>query len=105
MAVHDHTAPARPSRPTDNAFTAGSPASGSRHSLHLSSHDDIALAHYALAPLWFEVQRFRVAREKHIHAKPMARPLAPLFKEGVSTAVRCLELYAGELAGKQKVNA
>jgi len=109
MAVHDHTAPARPSRPTDDTFTArstaGSPASGSTPSLRLSTLDDIALAHYALAQLWFEDERFRVAREMHIHAEPMAQPLAPLFKEGVSIAIRCLEQYAGELAAQRKVNA
>ncbi len=109
MAVHDHTARARPSRPPDDTFTApfatDSPASCSAHSLRLSTLDDIALAHYALAQLWFENERFRVAREKHIHAEPMAWPLAPLFKEGVSLAIRCLEQYAGELAGKQPVNA
>jgi hypothetical protein len=109
MAVHDHTAPARPSRPTDDTFTArsaaDSSASDSAHSLRLSTLDDIALAHYALAQLWFEDERFRVAREKHIHAEPMAWPLPPLFKEGGSVAIRCLEQYAGELAGKQKVNA
>ncbi|MHA6204787.1 hypothetical protein ACXU4B_10210 [Dyella soli] len=109
MAVHDHTAPARPSYPTDDAFTAGSaadrPTSGPAHSMRLSTLDDIALAHHALAQLWLEDERFRVARERHIHAEPMAWPLTPMFKEGVSVAIRCLELYALQLAGKQKANA
>ncbi|MFC4525513.1 hypothetical protein ISN76_04595 [Dyella halodurans] len=110
MAVHDHTAPARLSFSSlGDPFTASPAADPPAHgpqaySLRLSTLDDVALAHYALAQLWFEDERYRVARARHNSAEPMTWPLPPLFKQGVTVAIQCLEQYAKQLGDEQAMN-
>jgi hypothetical protein len=77
------------------------PACHQAHSLRLSTLDDVALAHYALAQLWFEDERYRVAQARHCAAEPMTWPLPPLFKEGVTMAIQCLEQYAKQLSAER----
>ena len=110
MAVHDHTAPARLSfLPSGDPFTA-SPAADlpvhapQAHSQRPATLDDVALAHYALAQLWFEDERYRVAKARRSSAKPMAWPLPTLFKEGVTLAIQCLEQYAKQLSDERAMN-
>jgi hypothetical protein len=89
-------------------FTA-SPAAGPQafrhaHSLRLSTLDDVALAHYALAQLWLEDERYRAAKAGRSSVKPMAWPLPPLFKEGVTMAIQCLEQYAKQRSIERAMN-
>jgi hypothetical protein len=103
MAVHDHTAPARQSFFLGDPFTASLAADSTAHDpqAHSPRHvtlDDIALAHYALAQLWFEDERYRVAKARCSSAKPMTWPLPSLFKEGLTMAIQCLEQYAKQLS-------
>jgi hypothetical protein len=103
MAVHDHTAPARLSflslgdpptaSPAANLSAQGSQARSQRP----STFDEVALAHYALAQLWFEDERYRVAKARRSSAKPVTWPLSLLFKEGLTMAMQCLEQYAKQL--------
>jgi hypothetical protein len=102
MAVHDHTAPARLSISLGDPFTASLAADPMAHDpqAHSPRHvtlDDIALAHYALAQLWFEDERYRVAKARCSSTKPMTWPLPSLFKEGLTMAMQCLEQYAQQL--------
>ncbi|WP_445144870.1 hypothetical protein [Dyella sp. Tek66A03] len=110
MAVHDHTAPARLSFPTlGDPFTASFAAGLPAHRPQASSprgttFDDVALAHYALAQLWFEDERYRAAKARQISAEPMTWPLPPLFKEGVTVAIQCLEQYPKQLSDERAMN-
>jgi hypothetical protein len=76
MAVHDHTAPAHLSfLSLGDPFTASPAADLSAHgpqahSPRLVTLDDVALAHYVLAQLWFEDERCRVAKARCSSAKP-----------------------------------
>jgi hypothetical protein len=83
---------------------AGPPACHQAHSLRLSTLDDVALAHYALAQLWFEDERYRVATARCSSTKPMTWPLPPLFKEGLTLAMQCLEQYAKQLSAERMTN-
>ncbi|WP_109125153.1 hypothetical protein [Dyella sp. C11] len=110
MAVHDHTARARLSFPAGDALNATPNADPTAHrpspySLRLSTLDDIALAHYALSQLWLEDEKCRTALAKKIATETPAWPLPPLFKEGVSLAIQCLEQHARQLDGKRAMNA
>jgi hypothetical protein len=110
MAVHDHTAPARPSflslgDPFCHSPAADPLAHGPQaHSLRLSTLDDIALAHYALSRLWFEDEQYRKAKAKHPGAEPLTWPLPTLFKDGVAVAIQCLEHYAKRLSDERAMN-
>jgi hypothetical protein len=110
MAVHDHTAPARPFfPPTGDAFSH-SPAADSTArcsqapSLRLSTLDDVALALYALAQMCRDDERCRTAKAGQSTATPMARPLPPLFRQGVTVAIQCLEQYARQLGDMRAMN-
>ena len=110
MAVHDHTAPARLSflfsgDPFTDSPAADPPARGPQaHSQRPATLDDVALAHNALAQLWFEDERYRVAMARRSNAKPVAWPLPTLFKEGVTVAIQCLEQYAKQLGDERAMN-
>jgi hypothetical protein len=109
MAVHDHTAPARPSISLGDPFTASLAADpkahdSQAHSPHHATLDDVALAHYVLAQLWFEDERYRVAKAGRSSAKPVTWPFPPLFKEGVTLAIQCLEQYAKQLSDERAMN-
>ena len=102
MAVHDHTAPARPSfRSLGDPFTDASCRATGSPSLARSprgtTFDDIAQAHYALSRLWFEDEQYRKAKAKHPTAQPLTWPLPTFFKDGVDMAIVCLEQYARQL--------
>jgi hypothetical protein len=110
MAVRDHTAPARPSfLSLGDPFTASPAADLPAHGPQAQSQrpatfDDVALAHYALAQLWFEDERYRVAKARRSSAKPITWPLSPQFKEGLTMAMRCLEQYAKQLGVEREIN-
>jgi hypothetical protein len=109
MAVHDHTAPARPSFSLGDPFTASLAADPKAHDpqAHSPRHvtpDDVALAHDALAQLWFEGERYHVARAGCSSAKPVTWPLPPLIKDGVTMAIQCLEPYAKKLSVERAMN-
>jgi hypothetical protein len=107
MAVHDHTAPARPSFPCwGDPFTASPAAEPTAHdpqaySPRHATLGDVALAHDALAQLWFEDERYRVAKAGCSSAKPVTWPLPPLVKDGVTMAIQCLEQYAKQLSAER----
>ncbi|WP_445143612.1 hypothetical protein [Dyella sp. Tek66A03] len=104
MAVHDHTAPARPSLcslgdPFTDPPAADLPAHRPlAHSPRGTTFDDVALAHYALSRLWFEDESYRKAKARHPKAEPLTWPLPTLFKDGVAVAIQCLEQYARQLS-------
>ncbi|MFC4528355.1 hypothetical protein ISN76_15115 [Dyella halodurans] len=110
MAVHDHTAPARLSFSSSGDPFAASPAAdplAQSHQAHSPRHatlDEVAQAHHALAQLWFDDERYRVAKARCLPRQAHTWPLPPLFKEGVSLAIRCLEQYAKQLGDKQAMN-
>ena len=110
MAVHDHTAPARLSflssgDPLADLLAANRMANNPQAlPLRRATLDDVALALYALAQMWVEDEQYRAARARHGTAKPMAWPLPPLFKEGVTVAIQCLEQYAKQLSDEQATN-
>ncbi|MFC4526075.1 hypothetical protein ISN76_13230 [Dyella halodurans] len=110
MAVHDHTAPARLSFPSLGDPFIASPAADpmaqgpQAHSPCHATLDDVALAHYALAQLWFEDEQYRVAKARCLPRQAHTWPLPPLFKDGVSMAIRCLEQYAKQLSDEQAMN-
>jgi hypothetical protein len=107
MAVHDHTAPAHLSfsslgDPFADSLAAGLPAHRPQaHSLRLSTLDDVALALHCLAQLCIEDERYRTAWATHCTTKPMAWPLPPLFKLGVTVAIQCLEQYTKQLSDER----
>jgi hypothetical protein len=110
MAVHDHTAPARLSFPSLGDPFAASPAADppthgpQAHSLRLSTLDDVALALHCLAQLCVEDERHRIAKAGSCSAKPMAWPLPPVFRQGVTVAIQCLEQYAKQLGDERAMN-
>jgi hypothetical protein len=65
--------------------------------------DDVALALYALAQLSLEDERYRHA-VRHPDVPPLV-PLPPLFRQGVTVAMQCLEQYARQLGQEQALNA
>ena len=107
MAVHDHTAPAHLSFPTlgdpfGNSSAADPLADAPQaHSLRLSTLDDVALALHCLVQLCLEDERYGMARARHSSAEPIARPLPPRFKQGVTLAIQCLEQYAKKLGNER----
>jgi len=103
MAVHDHKAPARPPfHPLGDAFAAPSVASrpvvaAQASSSHLATLDDIAIAIFALSRLQHYCERCDQAPVRLCSAGRVDWPLPPMFAEGVSTAIRCLQQYAEAL--------
>lgn len=110
MAVHDHKAPARLQTPPGDTFTSSSgathPASCTQAaSPCLSTLDDLALAAFALSRLLHYNACCGKARVGHTSARQVEWPLPPLFEEGLTTALQCLQQYAGTLGHTLEVNA
>ncbi|WP_109126345.1 hypothetical protein [Dyella sp. C11] len=102
MAVHDHTAPARPDFPRGDAFSdlpvRRNTAHGRQaHSLHLSNLDDVALALYSLERLRSANERCRKAQAWGFPVSPPEWPFSAFFSEGLTTAIQCLNQYARHL--------
>jgi len=111
MAIRDHKARAHPSVSEGIAlsdpFDAYLPASPTQaHSLRVSTLDDVALALYALVVLDNDDERCRRTQAYVLpEVEPLARPLPPLFKEGLGVAIQCLEGLALRLGSRGTRNA
>jgi len=110
MAVHDHTAPARPSfphlgDPFSRSRAANATAHAPTHAPRICTFDDVALALYALTNLCIEDDRRLAAQARQTIAGPAPRPLPPRFRQGLTMAIQCLEQYARQLGNERAVNA
>lgn len=107
MADRDHTARARPSIPPDGNHTdspGDPPPAGTQGARRrLSFPLDPALASYVLTRLRIDIERCRKAEASGRPVKPLAWPLSGEFTACLTTAIHCLDHYAGMLGREPPV--
>ena len=108
MAIRDHKARARPSVPPDGTLTA---SSGRPHAAgaqgtprRLSFPLDPALASYALTRLRIDMEAHRAAEASGRTVKPLQWPLCSEFIACLTTAIHCLDHFAGLLGHEPPVS-
>jgi hypothetical protein len=109
MAIRDHTVRTRPSAPPDGTFTetpGRSPsASVQGHPRRLSLPLDPVLASYVLTRLRIDLEARRADEASGRTLKPMQWPVSGEVIACFTTAIHCLDHYAGLLGHELPVSA
>jgi hypothetical protein len=108
MAIRDHTARTRLSVPPDSSLTTSPgrppPAGTQGTPRHLSFPLDPALASYVLTRLRIDMERHREAKASGRPIRPVEWPLSGEVIACLTTAIHCLDHYAGLLGHELAVN-
>nr|WP_199043723.1 hypothetical protein [Dyella sp. ASV24] len=110
MAVRDHTAPARLPAPPGGTTPATPPeaplsaACEQAPSPYLSTLDEITIAVFTVSKVLECSECFRKGKWFRPDGL-VTRPFSPLFVEGMTLAIRCLEQYAETLGRKPDAGA